>query len=218
MRTRVKICCIASQDEARLAIGAGADALGLVAEMPSGPGPIPDERIAEIAAVIPPPVTPFLLTSRTDGAAIAGHALAVGVACIQIVSHVDAREHAQVRRADPRLKIIQVVHVEDEDAVDLARAYAESADALLLDSGSPGADPPLLGGVGRAHDWALSRRIVEAVRAPVFLAGGLNPGNVRDAISRVRPFGVDLCSGLRTEGALDAAKVGAFMAAVARAQ
>jgi phosphoribosylanthranilate isomerase len=216
MRTRVKICCIASVEEARLGVAAGADALGLVAEMPSGPGPIADELAAEIAATIPPPVTPFLLTSRQDGAAIAGHALAVGVQAVQIVRHVERREHDAIRRADPRLKIIQVVHVEDEGAIDIARGYAETADALLLDSGSPQAEPPILGGAGRAHDWSVSRRIVHAVRRPVFLAGGLNPDNVAEAIRQVRPFGVDVCSSLRRQGPLEPERLTAFMQAVSK--
>jgi phosphoribosylanthranilate isomerase len=217
MRTRVKICCIASVEEARLGVAAGADALGLVAEMPSGPGPIADELAAEIAATIPPPVTPFLLTSREDGAAIAAHALAVGVQAVQIVRHVDRKEHAVIRSIDRRLKIIQVVHVEDEAAIEIARSYGETADALLLDSGRPGAAVAELGGTGRAHDWAVSRRIVEAVERPVFLAGGLNPANVTEAIRQVRPFGVDVCSSLRPHGPLEPERLQAFMAAVAAA-
>src|SRR3712207_3593330 len=168
MRTRVKICCMASVEEMRLAVEAGADAVGLVAEMPSGPGPIADELAAEIALAVPPGVTAFLLTSRESGPEIAAHAAAVGVTAVQIVRHVDRNDHDAIRRLDPRLKIIQVVHVEDGGAVELARHYAETADALLLDSGRPAADE--FGGTGRAHDWAVSRRIVEAVARPVFLA------------------------------------------------
>ena len=214
MRTRVKICCMGSVAELRLAVQAGADAVGLVGEMPSGPGPISDALAAEIAAAAPPGVTPFVLSSRADGDALAAHARAVGVGVVQIVRHVDRAEHARLRRSAPGLKIVQVVHVEDEGSVDLARGYAETADALLLDSGRPGAAVEELGGTGRAHDWGLSRRIVEAVDVPVWLAGGLNPGNVADAIAQVRPFGVDLCSGLRPEGVLDAGLLSGFMNAV----
>ena len=205
---------MASPEEVRLAVAAGSDAVGLVAEMPSGPGPIPDDLAAELARSVPPPVTAFLLTSRADGPAIAEHAAAVSVGAVQIVRHVDRAEHAAIRRADPRLKIIQVVHVEDEGAIDLARGYAETADALLLDSGRPSAPVAELGGTGRAHDWAVSRRLVEAVDVPVFLAGGLGPHNVAAAIAQVRPFGVDICSGVRTADRLDPAKLFAFMAAV----
>lgn len=215
MRTRLKVCCMASAEEVATAVCCGADAVGLVAEMPSGPGPISDALAAELARVVPPGVASFLLSSREDGDALAAHAREVGVAVLQIVRHVDGAEHARIRRAAPGLKIVQVVHVEDEGSVALALRYGESADALLLDSGRPGAAVAELGGTGRAHDWALSRRIVEASRVPVWLAGGLNPGNVGEAIGQVRPFGVDLCSGVRTAGDLDEAKTRAFVAAVA---
>jgi phosphoribosylanthranilate isomerase len=213
MRTRVKVCCIASREEAAVVVAAGADALGLVGPMPSGPGPIPDALAAEIARAVPPPVGAWLLTSEADGDAIAAHAAAVGVSTVQVVRHVSREQHARVRRRAPALKLVQVVHVEGEGAVELARAYAETADALLLDSGRPGAGE--LGGTGRAHDWEVSRRVVEAVDRPVFLAGGLTAGNVDQAVRRVRPFGVDLCSSVRTDGRLDGAKLASFVAALA---
>jgi phosphoribosylanthranilate isomerase len=121
-------------------------------------------------------------------------------------------EYPALRRALPGVRLVQVIHVEDDGAVALARDYARLADALLLDSGRPSAAE--FGGTGRAHDWSVSRRIVEAVEKPVFLAGGLNAGNVAEAVRQVRPFGVDLCSGVRTDGALDAAKLAAFTAAL----
>lgn len=213
MRTRLKVCCIASRAEAAIAVRAGADALGLVGVMPSGPGPISDALAAEIARAAPPPVGAWLLTSEADGGAVAAHAAVVGVSTVQIVRHLAPAEHRRVRAAAPALRIIQVVHVEDETALELARAYAETADALLLDSGRPGAGE--LGGTGRAHDWTLSARIVEAVDSPIFLAGGLTAANVAEAVRRVRPFGVDLCSGVRTEGALDEAKLAGFVRALA---
>jgi phosphoribosylanthranilate isomerase len=214
-RTRLKVCCIASAEEARLAVSLGADVLGLVSAMPSGPGPIADDAIAGIAHAVPPGVMTFLLTSRTEGDDIAGQARAAGVSAVQIVAHVDRAEHTRIRAGAPNLRIVQVVHVEDGGAVGLARAYAETADAILLDSGRPAAAE--LGGTGRVHDWEISRDIVRAVAKPVFLAGGLKPENVARAVRQVRPFGVDLCSGVRTNDRLDAARLDAFARALAQA-
>lgn len=213
MRVRIKICCIASPDEARTAIEAGADALGLVGAMPSGPGIIADAEIAKIARTVPPPVASVLLTSRTRADAIAEHALEAEVNSIQIVSHIDRDEYPRLRERLPGRRFLQVIHVEDKSAIDLAKSYEDVADALLLDSGRPGKAE--LGGTGRTHDWDVSRALVAAISIPVFLAGGLNPDNVGEAIHAVRPFGVDICSGLRTSGALDASKLTDFVRAVA---
>ena len=214
MRTRLKVCCISSMEEARIAVKSGASAVGLVAEMPSGPGPIADALIAEIAASVPPPVSRFLLTSRTDATAIVEHARASGVDTVQLVDAVPVAAYAVIRAWLPYLRIVQVLHVEDERAVEDARRIARHVHAILLDSGRPSAAVRELGGTGRVHDWAISRRVVEAASCPVFLAGGLNPGNVAEAIERVRPYGVDLCSGVRTDGRLDGAKLAALVAAI----
>jgi phosphoribosylanthranilate isomerase len=208
MIPRLKVCCIGSIVEAQLAMAYGADAVGLVAAMPSGPGPIADELITEIAALVPPPVATFLLTSRTTAGDIAAHVQLTRPTAVQIVSHIDIGEYVALRRLLPGTKLVQVVHVENADSVDLARRYADVADLLLLDSGRPGLNE--LGGTGRVHDWEMSARIVADVHVPVFLAGGLTPENVTQAVALVRPFGVDLCSGLRTQGRLDAAKLAAF--------
>jgi phosphoribosylanthranilate isomerase len=213
-RIRVKVCCISSLAEARLAVESGADALGLVGRMPSGPGPISDELIASIASSVPPPVATFLLTSETSVDAIVAHARRTRTTTLQLVDWVDPDDHAHIRRQLPGVKVVQVLHVEDDRVLDEARMTAGTVDALLLDSGRPTLPIRELGGTGRVHDWELSRQVVEASQAPVFLAGGLNAANVSEAIARVRPFGVDLCSGLRTGGHLDAAKLQSFMAAV----
>ena len=214
MRTRVKVCCMQSPGEVRAAVAAGADAVGFVAEMPSGPGPISDEAAHDAAAACPPGVTPFLLTSRTEAEAIAEHARVVGVRVVQMVRHLDPGVHAALRELEPRLRLVQVVHVEDEHALELARGYCRSVDALLLDSGRPSLTVAELGGTGRTHDWSVSRRIVHDCALPVWLAGGLTAANVGEAIEEVNPFGVDLCSGVRTANRLDARKLSAFFAAV----
>lgn len=217
MRTRVKICCIACAEEAALAVSAGADAIGLVAAMPSGPGPIPEDRIAAIVAATPPPVQPILLTALEDADAIADQAARLGVTTVQLVRHVDPAAYVALRRRAPSLRTLQVIHVEDEGALDLIAPYAPHVGAFLLDSGAPGAAVAELGGTGRVHDWAVSAAFVALSPRPVILAGGLGPHNAAEAIRRVRPYGLDLCSGLRPAGTLDGALLAAFMAQVARA-
>src|SRR5215470_15730187 len=213
-KPRVKICCIMSVAEARMAVAAGAAALGLVGRMPSGPGVIEDALIAEIAASVPPPVATFLLTSETRAEGVVDHVRRCGTNTVQLVDRVEEGVHAAVRRALPQVKIVQVLHVTDTDVVDEARALSGVVDAFLLDSGNPALAVKELGGTGRVHDWDVSRRVVEAVDRPVFLAGGLRADNVAEAFARVRPFGVDLCSSVRSQGRLDPDKLATFFAAI----
>ncbi len=210
----VKICCIASMQEARMAIDAGASALGLVGRMPSGTGPIDDALIAEIAHQVPPPVATFLLTSETSAAAIIRHHRKVNTNTLQLVDTLSNGTYEEIRHALPAIKIVQVIHITGEKSVDQALALASRVDALLLDSGNPSLKVKVLGGTGQKHDWRISRMIVEKSPVPVFLAGGLNPGNVREAIDQVKPFGLDLCNGVRTEGKLDLSKLEAFFRAI----
>lgn len=211
---RVKICCISSEAEAELAIGAGAAALGLVSAMPSGPGPIDEDLIARIAAKVPPPIATFLLTSLTNADAIIEQHRRCGTSTLQLVDEVEQGAHEKIRKALPGIRIVQVIHVRNEASVHEARVVAPYVDALLLDSGNPTLKIKVLGGTGRLHNWAISRAIREAVPIPVFLAGGLKPENVRAAIEAVCPFGIDVCSGLRTDNQLDPAKVFDFMRVV----
>lgn len=216
-RVRVKICCIASAEEARLAIAAGADALGLVGAMPSGPGPIADDLIARIAPIVPPPIATFLLTSETEPDAIVAHARRCRTNTLQLVDTIEPGAYDRIRQALPTIRLVKVVHVEGPAAVEAALEVAPFVDALLLDSGTPRAAIRVLGGTGRPHDWRLSRQIVEGANRPVFLAGGLNADNVAEAISMVKPFGVDLCTGVRVDGRLHPQRLDAFMTAVAAA-
>jgi phosphoribosylanthranilate isomerase len=214
MRTRIKICCILSSQEARIAIDHGADALGLVGKMPNGPGPIPDWLISEIAKTIPPPIASFLLTSEQSSAEIIYHVKRVDTNTVQIVDELTTGTYSDIRTALPHLKIVQVIHVIDENSIDEAIRIAPDVDALLLDSGDPKASIKTLGGTGNIHNWEISRDIVKSVDKPVFLAGGLHAGNIREAIQKVLPFGVDVCSGVRTDGKLDPTKLDSFIKAV----
>ena len=213
-KPRVKICCIASIEEAWMAIEHGASALGLVSEMPSGPGPIHEDLIAEIAATIPPAIGSFLLTSKQDTASIVEQQRRLRVNTIQICDRLAAGTHADLRKELPGVSLVQVIHVTGPESVAEAIATSPFVDAILLDSGNQSLPVKELGGTGRTHDWSLSRQIRESVSVPIFLAGGLKGNNVGEAIRAVGPFGVDVCSGVRTDGALVESKLRAFLAAV----
>ena len=209
-RPRVKICCISSVHEALTAIKHGASALGLVGKMPSGPGVIGDEMIYEIAKVVPPPISTFLLTSETKATDIIEHYKKVCTSTIQIVDELEGREYQLLRKELRNVKLVQVIHVVDEKSVREAIEISEFVDAILLDSGNPSLAVKELGGTGRIHDWKLSRQIKDSINIPLFLAGGLNKDNVKEAIDVVQPFGLDLCSSVRTNRRLDEEKLEAF--------
>jgi len=210
MIPRIKICCIKSVEEAKIAISFGASAIGLVAKMPSGPGPISDELIREIASSVPPPIATFLLTSETSVDEIIKHHQRTQTNTIQIVDALAEGTYAQLRKALPSVKIVQVIHVIDKNSVKEALRISESVDAILLDSGNPNLQIKELGGTGRVHNWQLSRQIRINSDCPVFLAGGLTPENVKQAIEEVGPFGIDVCSGVRINGNLDIQKLEKF--------
>ncbi len=211
MAPRIKVCCISSVEEGRTAITLGASAIGLVAKMPSGPGPISDELIREIALTVPPPIATFLLTSETSVEGIVRHHQRTHTNTIQLVDALSRGTYAELKAALPSTKIVQVIHVLDRQSVEDAMEISGQVDALLLDSGNPNLRIKELGGTGRVHDWALSREIRDRVKCPIFLAGGLRPDNVRGAIEQVQPFGIDVCSGVRTDGRLDPAKLRDFI-------
>lgn len=214
-RPRVKICCIRDVAEATLALRYGADALGLVARMPSGPGVIPESTISEIAAMVPPSVGSFLLTSEVSVSAIVTQQKRCRVNTLQIVDRLEQGRFEDLRAALPGVSLVQVIHVTGQESIEEACRVAEQGvDALLLDSGDQRLPVKVLGGTGRTHDWTISRRIREAVHVPLFLAGGLRADNVASAIEEVQPFGVDVCSSLRTNLLLDEAKLSEFMSKV----
>ncbi len=213
-RPRVKICCISSIEEARTAIECGASALGLVGYMPSGPGVIGDELIYQIAKSVPPPISTFLLTSETKAQNIIAHYKGVQTSVIQIVDELKNREYDILRNELPNVKLVQVIHVIDDNSVKEAIEVSKYVDAILLDSGNPNLSVKELGGTGRTHNWELSREIRKSIPVPLFLAGGINKNNVKQAIETVEPFGLDLCSSVRTNGKLDPQKLKEFSNAI----
>ncbi|HYE66562.1 MAG TPA: phosphoribosylanthranilate isomerase [Pyrinomonadaceae bacterium] len=204
---RVKICCIGSVEEAWTAIRYGASALGLVSEMPSGPGVISEDLIRQIAAAVPPAVASFLLTCKQDAGSIIEQQRRCGTNTIQLCDRLEVEGYRQMRKALPGISIVQVIHVSGEESLAEASHVAPHVDAILLDSGNQSLPVKELGGTGRTHDWSISRKIRERAGVPLFLAGGLKPENIREAIERVGPYGVDICSGVRTNGKLDERKL-----------
>ena len=208
---------MASAVEARLAVALGADAVGLVGHMPSGPGVIGVAVAAQIAKEVPGGTDTFLLTSAMRAKEIVKDLAVCPASAVQIVRHIDPGEYPELIEAAPQVRRIQVVHIEDEGALDLLARYEPFVDAFLLDSGKTFGPEQQFGGTGATHNWTISRRFVEKTDIPVYLAGGLNSANVFEAITQVRPYGVDLCTGVRTDDQLDPAKLEAFMSEVRRA-
>ena len=212
-RVRIKVCCISSVDEALTAIQLGADALGFVSHMPSGPGVIDEGRIHDIAIRVPPSIATFLLTSHQDTDAIIDQQRRCRVNTLQLVDALPDGSYARLRKALPGVSLVQVLHVRNESVIQEARAIQQLVDGLLLDSGRPDLAMKELGGTGRVHNWAISHRLIQASTVPVFLAGGLTHQNAAQAIGATYPFGLDVCSGVRTDGRLDPDKLSAFMTA-----
>lgn len=209
---RVKICCIQSLEEAELAIKYGASAIGLVSEMPSGPGVISEDLIGYIAARVPQEIKTFLLTSRLNAEEIISQLIKCKTNTVQLVDSVDYSVYDTLREVLPEISIVQVIHVTDKKSITEAKGIEKYVDAVLLDSGNQETKVKELGGTGRTHNWKVSKQIVEQIKVPVYLAGGLNAGNIKEAVQFVKPYGVDLCSGVRRDNRLDASKLKAFFA------
>ncbi len=197
-----------------MAISYGASAIGLVSEMPSGPGPIPETLIREISSTIPPGVSTFLLTSLTNSKDIIEQQRRCGTNILQLTDTLESGSYADFIEALPGISIVQVIHVIDDNSIEEAQEIAPYVHAILLDSGNPKADTKELGGTGRTHNWSISRKIVDNTNIPIILAGGLTENNVADAILTVRPYGVDVCSGVRAEDNLDENKLRGFFSQV----
>lgn len=209
--TKVKICCIQSIEEAQMAIDNGVYAIGLVSQMPSGPGIISEEKIRKITKWAPDDIKTVMLTSLQNANDLVTQIDYCKPDIVQLVDSQNAETYDTLHRILPDLEIIQVIHVVDENSIFEAIDVAQFVDFILLDSGSPNLQIKVLGGTGKTHNWEYSKKINKNVDIPVFLAGGLKPENVTEAVKTVKPFGVDVCSQLRNDGNLDESKLKIFM-------
>ena len=197
--------------EAQMAVAYGVTALGLVSEMPSGPGIIDEGLIREIAEAVPPGIGIFLLTSLVDAGEIIEQHHRCKTNTIQLTDRLERGSYDDIRVALPGIKIVQVVHVQGAEAIEEAQRVAKGVDGLLLDSGNQQLPIKELGGTGRRHDWRISRQIRAKIDKPLLLAGGLRPENVSEAVRQVVPYGLDVCSGVRTGDRLDEEKLRRFV-------
>ncbi|MFC8532128.1 phosphoribosylanthranilate isomerase [Nocardia sp. NPDC057227] len=214
MTIRAKICGIRSERDLRIAVDAGADAIGFICGVTHvSEDALDPDRAAALSRLVPPFVTRVLVTHLEEAAAIIALADQVGVDVIQVHGLVTDETAREVHALARGRKVVRAVHVTGPDAVDAARRAAATCDAVLLDSRTT----DRLGGTGATHDWSISAEIVRTVREigrPVILAGGLHPGNLAEAIEVVRPDAVDVNSGVETPaGDKDAGSCAAFVRA-----
>jgi len=204
MRTRVKICGLTRAEDARAAVGQGADAIGLVFYPPS-PRAVDIEQARAVVRGLPPFVTVVALFVNERRERIAEILREVRIDLLQF--HGDEPPEACVGHHRPWIKAVRMR--DDVDLLAEKARYAE-ASALLLDAYRKGVP----GGTGTAFDW---ERIPTELAGEVILAGGLDADNVERAVRQVRPFAVDVSGGVeRAKGIKDADKIAAFMRGVRR--
>jgi phosphoribosylanthranilate isomerase len=191
---RVKICGIKSIDEAWMAVDAGADAFGLIVGATHKTEDVLKPETAHyILKEAPPYISSVLVTHLTTAKEILAIYTKVPACHIQLQDNISIDEIDKLRKNLKHVKLIKAIHVVRKDAVDAAKYFAPNVDALLLDSKTRFR----IGGTGKVHDWNISRDIVESIEIPIILAGGLTPENVVEAIKKVRPFGVDVNTGVK---------------------
>ncbi|MBO4249229.1 phosphoribosylanthranilate isomerase [Halomicrobium sp. IBSBa] len=208
--TRVKVCGITRREDREAVVAAGADAIGVINGVSvDTPREVDDETAATLVAGVPPLVTSVLVTMPEAVQSVARRVETVQPDVVQVHDGLTPTQLGALgRRVDA-----QLVAVVDADHAEI-EAYADAADALLVDS----VDAEGGGGTGETHDWDRTREIVDTLDAPVVLAGGLTPENVAEAVGTVRPFGVDVASGVEAEGGVkDHDAVRAFVQQAKRA-
>lgn len=215
---RAKICGINTWENARIALDCGADALGfLVGITHLAEDKIEVEDAKKIIDKLPPFVSTVAVTHLQDPKKIVEMCKYLGVTTLQIHDYISPEEVAFCKEELKLVKIIKAVHVLDGDkqgTIDMAHSFEKVADTLLLDSRTA----ERLGGTGKTHDWNISKEIVEQLNIPVMLAGGLTDQNVYDAVKKVRPYAVDVNSGVEIAGDKDWDKVYGFITNAKRAE
>ena len=216
MPVRVQIAGVSTLEEAVALERAGADALGFTVRLPSGVHDgLTEAKARSIVAALPPFISSVAITYVDNAREAIDLCRYLGVCALQLHGEFATRDLELLRAALPHLKLIRAVHVTGPDAISLARALERRVDALILDTYD--AESGRAGATGKTHDWTISRQIVESVRVPVILAGGLTAENVAAAVQAVLPWGVDVHTGVEnTDGTRNLSKTRAFIDAAKR--
>lgn len=215
--SKVKICGITSYRDLQTVLQfPQVNHLGFVSAMPSGPCIISDEAIRMLLRKTPSFIDTFLLTSRCDAEGIAEQWRLCRTTTIQVCNPLPDDELRRLRKLVPGISLVSVVHINSRTHNGRALELCNIVDGLLLDTGDPDMPLPELGGTGRVHDWDISRNICAQSSLPVWLAGGLTAKNVAAAISYVRPQGIDVCTGVRSDGFVDGEKLAALLGEIER--
>lgn len=209
---RVQIAGVSTLDEALACEQAGADALGFTVRLPSGVHDGLTEPVARgIIAALPAFIASVAITYVDSAREAVDLCRYLGVSALQLHGPFPTQELPMIRAALPHLKVIRAVHVTGPEALAQARGFERFADALILDTYDP--DTGRHGATGKVHDWSISREIATQGRTPVILAGGLTPDNVAEAVRTVRPWAVDVHTGIENaDGSRNLDKMRAFIA------
>lgn len=193
---KVKICGIKRIEDALKAVEYGADAIGLlVGQAHASKDFIDKKKAKEIVDGIPPFISTVMVTHMVDVKLIIEFAKYIGVSTLQLHGDSTASHIKIIKKELVNVKIIKSIHVIDKSSIEKEKEYLGFADAILLDSINKATDQ--IGGTGLIHDWNISKEIVEKCPIPVILAGGLNSDNIEEAVDKVRPYGIDVNSGVK---------------------
>ena len=191
--TKVKICGITNEEDALKASILGADYLGFLVEISFSEDKITRKKAKDIIRKLPLEVTPVLVTYLKKSKPIIEIAKEINPQIIQLHNEISLEEIGKIRKSLPRIKLTKSISVIDESSIQEAKKYEKYVDFILLDTKSG----KRKGGTGKTHNWDISRKIVKEVKNKVFLAGGLNPENIKQAIDEVKPYAVDTNSGVK---------------------
>jgi len=196
---KVKICGITNTNDARMAAKFGADALGfLIGIRHKSEDVILPEEAKKIISACPPFVTTVMVTHLLESESIISLFREIGTTAIQLHDEIKLDEIKAIRKALPTVRLIKAVHITDlKESLRRARIFERIVDAIVLDTINLKEDR--IGGTGLTHDWQISKQIKESVSIPIILAGGLNPSNVQEAIRTVRPYAVDVNTGVKKD-------------------